>query len=226
MPVPERVSPPFAFGTVAHEAFEAFTRERRERLARGEPAPSREELERLLRDRWVPAEFGDPETEAAYERRVAGLLDRFCAGEVERAGETIAEEQGFTLVIDAADGTPPVSIAGYIDRIDRLPSGGIEVIDYKTGTAWPDAAERSLQLTIYALACRDALGLGTPERLTLDFTESGTRLSTVRTDEQLDAARADLLRRVIPIRAGEFGARPGRRCDWCDYAGVCAERAG
>ena len=27
----------------------------------------------------------------------------------------------------------PVVIRGQIDRIDRLPSGGIEVIDYKTG---------------------------------------------------------------------------------------------
>ncbi len=33
----------FAFGNTAHEAFEAFTRERRERIARGEPPPTREE---------------------------------------------------------------------------------------------------------------------------------------------------------------------------------------
>ena len=32
-----------------------------------------------------------------------------------------------------ATAAPPVVIYGEIDRIDRLPSGGIEVIDYKTG---------------------------------------------------------------------------------------------
>ncbi len=37
--------------------------------------------------------------------------------------------------------------------------------------------DESLQLSIYALACRDALGLGTPERVTLYFTESATRMS-------------------------------------------------
>ena len=79
------------------------------------------------------------------------------------------------------DGSAPVLITGSIDRIDRLPSGGIEVIDYKTGT---------VESSIYALACRDALGLGTPERVTLYFTESALRLSTTRTDEQLDLARA------------------------------------
>ena len=68
--------------------------------------------------------------------------------------------------------------------------------------------DENLQLTIYALACRDALDLGTPERVTLYFPESATRLSTTRTDEQLDAARAEILARVRPIRAGEFTAKP------------------
>ena len=105
------------------------------------------------------------------------------------------------------DGSPPVVITGSIDRIDRLPSGGIEVIDYRTG---------KVESSIYALACRDALGLGTPERVTLYFTESALRLSTTRTDEQLDLARADVLARVSRMRAGEFGATPGRVCEWCE----------
>ena len=103
-------------------------------------------------------------------------------------------------------------IYGEIDRIDRLPSGGIEVIDYKTGkvSSQKDIAD-NLQLSIYALACRDALGLGTPERVTLYFTESAIRMSTMRTDEELDAAREAILARVSPIRAGEFVANPGKR---------------
>ena len=98
------------------------------------------------------------------------------------------------------DGSAPVLITGSIDRIDRLPSGGIEVIDYKTGT---------VESSIYALACRDALGLGTPERVTLYFTESAMRLSTTRTDEQLDLARADVLARVSRVRAGELRGDAG-----------------
>ena len=49
----------FTFGSTAHAAFEAFTKERRERAARGEPPPTREDLERAFRARWVPTDFGD-----------------------------------------------------------------------------------------------------------------------------------------------------------------------
>ena len=124
------------------------------------------------------------------------------------------------------DGSAPVVITGSIDRIDRLPSGGIEVIDYKTGKVTSQkGVDESLQLSIYALACRDALGLGTPERVTLYFTESALRLSTTLTDDQLNAARADVLARVSRMRAGEFAATPGVPCRWCDYRAMCPQRA-
>ncbi|MGK2849820.1 MAG: RecB family exonuclease [Candidatus Limnocylindrales bacterium] len=119
-----------------------------------------------------------------------------------------------------------VEVRGSIDRIDKLPDGGLEVIDYKTGkVSSQKGVDESLQLSIYALACRDALDLGTPERVTLYFTESATRLSTTRTNEQLDAARVDVLERVSRMRDGEFTATPSARaCGYCDYRAMCPER--
>ena len=58
-----------------------------------------------------------------------------------------------------------------------------------------------VESSIYALACRDALRLGTPERVTLYFVESALRLSTTRTDEHRDFARADGLAQICPERA-------------------------
>ena len=60
--------------------------------------------------------------------------------------------------------------------------------------------------------------------MTLYFTESALRLSTTRTDEQLDLARADVLARVARMRAGEFAATPGDPCRYCDFARMCPAR--
>ncbi len=216
----------FTFGTTAHETFEAFTKERRERLARGDPAPTRDDLERLFRDRWTPSGFGDGATAERYARRVDTLLDNFWDGEVRTVATAMHEELWFDLTLDPGDGSPPVVVSGSIDRIDRLPTGGVEVVDYKTGRQGTQkSVDESLQLSIYALACRDLLGLGTPELVTLYYTESATRMSTTRTDEQLDAARADILARAALIRSGDFAATPSERaCRYCDYAAMCPGR--
>jgi DNA helicase-2/ATP-dependent DNA helicase PcrA len=217
----------FTFGTSAHAAFEAFTRERRERAARGEPAPTRADLERLFAAAWRPEGFPDRTSEETYHRRVGTLLDHFWEGELASAGEALHEELGFALRLEPGDGSPPVRINGVIDRIDRLPTGGIEVIDYKTGRPGSQkGVDENLQLSIYALACRDTLGLGTPERVTLYFTEAALRMSTTRTDAQLDAAREELLARAALIRSGDFRATPSsRECAWCDYRRICPSRA-
>ena len=61
--------------------------------------------------------------------------------------------------------------------------------------------------------------------MTLYFTESATRLSTARTDAQLDAARTDILARTARIRSGDFAATPSANvCRWCDFARLCPSR--
>ena len=63
-------------------------------------------------------------------------------------------------------------------------------------------------------------------RLTLYFTESDLRLSTTRTDEQLDAFAAGVMASAR-IRAGDFAATPDyKRCGWCDYRRMCPSRWG
>jgi DNA helicase-2/ATP-dependent DNA helicase PcrA len=220
-----RTSGALSFGSTAHAAFEVYTRERRERLARGEPPPSREDLQRWFEAEWRSGEFEGATTEQHYRGRVGPLLDAFWTGELATLGQAEAEELPFQLRIEVPGGAPAV-FTGSIDRVDRLPSGGIEVIDYKTGrVSSQKSVEENLQLSIYALACRDALRLGTPERVTLSFTETGTRMSTTRSDEQLDAARDQLAAWVARVRTGDFAATPGSdACRRCDYGALCPAR--
>lgn len=65
------------------------------------------------------------------------------------------------------NGDDVLRVRGLIDRVDRRPDGGVRVVDYKT--AGPTdfgksavAEGKKLQLPLYALAARDALGLGEP----------------------------------------------------------------
>jgi ATP-dependent helicase/DNAse subunit B len=58
-------------------------------------------------------------------------------------------------------------LRGLIDRVDRAPDGRLRVIDYKSGgpstySMRAVAEGKKLQLPLYALAARDALGLGEP----------------------------------------------------------------
>ena len=58
-------------------------------------------------------------------------------------------------------------LRGLIDRVDQAPDGRVRVIDYKTSGPWSYTKKaviegKKLQLPLYALAARDALGLGDP----------------------------------------------------------------
>jgi RecB family exonuclease len=219
--------PAMDFGSAAHGAFEAFTRERRERLARGEPPPDRADLARCYDAAWaktsLPAE-ADAET---WRRRAEPMLDLFWAAESAHQAETVGEELRFRLRIQL-DPDAAVVVSGVVDRIDRLPSGAVELIDYKTGGAGrPEEAESSLQLSIYALACRDSLNLGLPERVTLYAVEHGQRSSADRTDAALETLRADLASRARQIRGSDFSPTPSRRsCGWCDFTALCPAISG
>jgi putative RecB family exonuclease len=226
----EQARPAADFGTAAHGAFEAFTRERRERQARGEQPPTRADLDLYFEAAWAKSPLSADADAETWRRHAEPMLDRFWAAELAAEPETVGEEVRFRLELpldpdaapDADPGTPPI-VTGYIDRIDRLPSGAVELIDYKSSPATsPQQAERSLQLSIYALACRDALDLGRPERVTLYCVDESRRCTGERTDAALDALRTDLAARTRAIRGSDFAPTPSpRSCGWCDFTGLC-----
>jgi RecB family exonuclease len=217
----EQPRPAADFGSAAHTEFEEFTRERRQRPARGEEPPNRVDLGRFLEAAWAGSSLPDDVAAATWLARVEPMLDSFWESETSGPAETIGEEMSFRL--DLPMDPQPAAVAGYIDRIDRLPSGRVELIDYKTGRSGrASEAETSLQLSIYALGCRDALGLGTPERVTLYFVEQGLRLSAARTDADLDRVRDWLIGRAREVRDSGYSPTPSSRaCGWCDFKAIC-----
>jgi putative RecB family exonuclease len=127
-----------------------------------------------------------------------------------------ALEFRFTVEIEG------VQLSGMIDRMDRIPGGGYEIIDYKTNRRLPPKAvvDRDLQLSLYYLAAREVWGIE-PDRLTLYFLLPGQRMSTFRTEANADELRRRIATVAERIAAGKFDPRQNPLCEWCDFQPVC-----
>ena len=113
-------------------------------------------------------------------------------------------------------------MGGVIDRMDRIPGGGYEIIDYKTSRRLPPKAvvDRDLQLSLYYLAAREVWGIE-PERLTLYYLLPGERMTTFRTSADSDDLRRRIATVAERIGAGKFEPRQNPLCDWCEFQPLC-----
>jgi len=162
-------SPALAFGDSLHRALQRFH-------ARPVPvAPSLEELWQFLEDEWVSDGYRDEVEERPYRDHARQVLAEYHRQNAHAYRIPAALEFRFEIEVEG------VTLTGVIDRLDRLPGGGYEIIDYKTNRRLPPrkVVERDLQLSIYALAAREVWGIE-PERLTLYYLLPGERFTTTR----------------------------------------------
>ncbi len=180
-----------------------------------------EELLGLLDTSWRRAGFGDSDEERQLRQKATAALARYHERAQSDAGQPVWFERQFSFRLG------PHLVRGRVDRVDRLPSGEYELIDYKTGR--PKSAEQlatDVQLSLYAIAAREAWGL--------DATLGAYYY--LLDDEKVavpgDQERADWIRNVAidvaeGIKAQEFEPTPSpAACKFCDYRLLCpaAER--
>jgi putative RecB family exonuclease len=179
---------------------------------------SREEMLEIYRSSWVGDGYTSAEEERRYRQLGEEILLKFHDSISATPPTPIAVEAHLEATWD------DVPVHGYIDRIDRTPGGGLEIVDYKTSRELSmEDAEGSDQLALYQVLVeknyRDPV-----ERLTLYHLRSQTPHSVAR---RARPALSDLHARVVTVRDGirteSYEPTPGRQCGRCEFRGICPE---
>ena len=95
--------------------------------------------------------FGDSEEERQFRAKATQALVRYHDRFRDDDAEPVWFERSFQFKLG------PHVLRGRVDRVDRLPDGGYELIDYKTGRPKKAADLREdVQLALYSVAAKEA----------------------------------------------------------------------
>ena len=181
------------FGILVHQVLERF------HGAGG--ASELSDMMGLLDFGWRRGGFGGTEEERQLRGKATAALTRYHERFQEESAEPMWFERSFSFKLG------PHLLRGRVDRVDRLPGGGYELIDYKTGRPKTRAQlKEDVQLSLYAVGAREAWQL-----------EAATQAYYYVLDDEKVPVRARRHRSRLDHRDGHGGRRrhplPGLRAD-------------
>jgi DNA helicase-2/ATP-dependent DNA helicase PcrA len=198
------------FGILMHNVLERFHKE---------PPEEGEELRtlnRLFEGGWRRGGFGTSDDEMQYRDRGREALRLYWERERVSDSEPVWLERKFDFKV--ADH----HVRGRVDRVDRLPDGDYELIDYKTGERKTEEdLDSDLQLALYRLAAREAWDIEAAYA-SYDYVLDADKVAAPTKPD--DAERVE--RTVVTVGEGvlsqDFEPRPSPSvCSWCDYRLIC-----
>ncbi len=222
--LPEPASPAAVRGTLVHAVLEALydlpADQRTLDAAIGLVAP---QWQRLVDER---PEVREMLAEAALDptawlRGAGDLVESYFAMEDPTCLEPAARE--LRVEVELPSG---LTLRGFVDRLDRAPSGATRVVDYKTGRA-PGVgfeARAMFQMRFYALALWHLHGQ-LPTMLQLMYLSTGVVLRYEPDEDDLRAMqrKVEALWAAIEraTNTGDWRANPSKLCDWCAHKALC-----
>ena len=212
------------FGILIHNVLERFHSEE----MRQEPLPTPPSqpggarigsLDRLLwlfEGGWRRTGFGSSDDELQYRDRAVAALARYHERHLQAEARPVWLERRFSFTIDQH------KLRGRVDRVDQLPDGGYEVIDYKTGERLAAAkASEDLQLALYRMAAHEAWQLETAHA-SYWYVLSDQRVEVPPEPDDTERVERTVLEVAGGIEAQDFEPRPSYEiCSWCDYRLIC-----
>jgi len=212
--IPTGPQPALTFGNIMHQSVRHYFELRRKAM------PSFESIEAFYLRAWRDAGYEDTYQEQSYKTAGLAQLREF----VERQNQISIPADGVRAEIAFRFPLGDVELDGRIDQINPVGATGdqaVELVDYKTGRPRSQKdADKSLQLSIYALAAREQLRLK-PARLTFYNLTNNQPVSTVRTSKDLEETVATVREVAEQIRSLLFPPTPGYVCRWCDFVPIC-----
>jgi DNA helicase II / ATP-dependent DNA helicase PcrA len=203
---------PLRYKFVVHQVLERFHAGRE-----GEPLGSLASLLGLLDAGWRRGGFGDSEEERQLRGKAAEALARYHERALEEDCQPIWFERQFTFKLG------PHLLRGRVDRVDRLPGGEYELIDYKTGRAKTPAQLRDdVQLSLYAVGAREAWSLESSRQSYYYVLDDEKVTVPAEEGDRGEWIRAVAVQVAEGILAQEFEPTPSRdACLICDYRLIC-----
>jgi DNA helicase-2/ATP-dependent DNA helicase PcrA len=180
--------------------------------------PAVQELIDLFDLNFIDEWYASDEEREDYREQGKDSLRKFHAQVVENTPKIFGLEQGFTLKLK------DVLVKGRIDRIDELPDGNLEIIDYKTGNPktkleWDDKR----QLVLYALALEQCLPNPKPiKKLTYYYLTTNETVSFEPSDKDREKLTMQILDTMDRIAISDFAPDPDpMKCKYCDFKDIC-----
>ena len=181
--------------------------------------PSYEELIKFYEENWESSLYKDKDQEKQYFDFGKNMIFHFHGTHKPGLRDIIATEKYFAIPLSEKH-----QLSGVIDRVDKLPIGAIEIIDYKTNKSLPTQQDidNDFQMNFYQLAVKSLWPEIDKVKLTFYFLKPNVQMSTTRDDYAIDMAKKEIIATADTITSQkDFCATPNRFCDWCDFQNRC-----
>lgn len=185
--------------------------------------PSLDDLLKLYEESWIGDWYESATQKESYYKKGKEILKIFYQTQENNWTIPVSLESAFKIKIGDH------FIGGRIDRIDKLPDGTLEIVDYKTGkTKEKLVGDDKNQLLIYQIAAQSLpqfRNIGEVSKLSFYYLEGDVKLEFIGNDKDLKKLQDKVIKTIEQIKSYNFEPKPSKfTCEHCDFKSICQFR--